>query len=457
MRTKILLFGFLSLLATGSFSQSLNDLNPYLQKTRVGLVDEFFSRFNGSEVHPDFPKTKPNSRKINLMMLIDLAQFKSKESPEYLEASNMMDVAIDKNVHIDYSDSSWIALAHCVGKLDGKDVKFDMYLTVQHRRKSMYKWVISKVDGSIFDITPKNLNEGIMLYPDDHETNFMSLRRMTTEQPSNIINFIGKGFEYDNMSVFNYLIYNNKLKISHVEKLEFIFTQIPGYIFNVAYFNRQNYNTGWLISKFHKATEQEKDSILQSLHFNNKKQKTSNDISEVDTTRIKEMQTRGNETTSSLESLFYKRCDERVMQVYEFSSFVKQSLSKRAYSFYAKKLSKNFGSNAFVNMIEKPDKTLSRITVFDFCKYLAAHKQVVCESIDSVCLPLWNKSLNDISNAQDSVALPAYKYAFINGRVDRKSGKKIDMKLYAIKDDTENGLEWVPQIGYITVSIRKEQ
>lgn len=457
MRIKILLLGFLSIIATDGLSQSLNDLNPYLQKTRVGLVDEFFSRFNGSEVHPDFPKNKPNSRKMNLMMLIDLAQFKSKESPEYLEASKMIDVVISKNVHIDYSDSLWMALAHCVGKLDGKDIKFDMYLTVQHRKKSMYKWVISKVDGGIFNVTPKNLNDGIMLYPDDHETNFMSLRRMTTEQPSNIINFIGKGFEYDKMSVFNYLVYSNKLKISHVEKLEFIFTQIPGYIFNVAYFNRQNYNTGWLISKFHKASDQEKDSLLQSLHFSNKRGKNNHEKSEVDTTGIKEIQPKGIERTSSLEDLFNKRCDERVLQVYDFSSFVKQSLSKRAYSFYAKKLSNNFSSEAIVNMIEKPNKALLRITVFDFCKYLAAHKQVVCESIDSVCLPVWNKSLNDISNAEDSVALPAYKYAIVNGSVDRRSGQKTNMKLYALKDDTENGPEWVPQIGNITVSIRKEQ
>lgn len=456
-KMKLYLIGLFLFSTIDAFPQQLlSELNPYLQKTRVGLVDEFFARFNGNEVHPDFPKTKPNSRKMNLMMLIDLSQFKSKESYEFKDASNMMDVAINKNIHLNYSDTTWTALAHCDGSLDGKNVKFDMYLTVQHRRKAMYKWVISKVDGDIFNITPQNLNDGIMLYPDDHETNFMSLRRMTSEQPYNVINFIGKGFDYDNMSVFNYLVYTKRLKINHVEELEFIFTQIPGYIFHIAYFNRQNYNTGWLISKFHKATEQEKKILLQSLHFENRQSQKVDNIqqsNDKDTSEVAHKNTVKVGASSSLEDMFNRRANERVMQVQDFSSLLNESVSDRAKSFYEKKLTRLFVPEAHITII---DKTPSVLSVSDFCKSLA-NKDIVCESIDSICVPMWSKTMDEISTEQDTVILKAYKYPFANGVISKDKGKKTGAKLCVIKYDTEDGAEWIPQLGDMTVTIKKKQ
>lgn len=459
LKTKIYLIGLFLFSTIDAFPQLLSELNPYLQKTRVGLVDEFFARFNGDEVHPDFPKTKPDSRKMNLMMLIDLSQFKSKDVPEYKEASEMMDVVIGKNIRINYSDSLWAALAHCVGTLDGKEVKFDMYLTVQHRRKAMYKWVISKVDGDIFNVTPKNLNEGIMLYPDDHETNFMSLRRMTSEQPYNIVNFIGKGFDYDNMSVFNYLVYTKRLKINHVEKLEFIFTQIPGYIFHIAYFNRQNYNTGWLISRFCKATEQEKDSLLQTLHFKNKQMQITDGIKQSnvrDTSEVAHKNTVKVAVSSSLEDMFNKRTNERVMQVLDYSSLLRESVSDRAKSFYEKKLSLIFNPDAHITLIDGINKNPSPLSVGDFCKSLA-NKNVVCESIDSVCVPAWSDVESETLAASDSITLPVYKYPIVNGIINRNKGIKTGTKLCVIKYDTENGTEWIPQLGNMTVTIKKKQ
>lgn len=445
------LLGLLLASTIDAFSQVLSDLNPYMQKTRIGLVDEFFARFNGDEVHPDFPKTKPNSRKTNLMMLFDLAQFSSKESQEFKEASNMMDIVINKGIRLNYSDTLWTALAHCDGTLDGKNVKFDMYLTVQHRRKAMYKWVISRVDGNIFDITPKNLNEGIMLYPDDHETNFMSLRRMTLEQPFNIINFMGKGFDYDKMSVFNYLVYTKKLKINHVEKLEFIFTQIPGYIFHIAYFNRQRYNTGWLISKFHKATKQEKDTLLQSLHFKN----THIQEYKEDAQKNIRKDTEEAETTSLQEDMYYKRANERVLQVYDYCSLLMGSVSNRAKSFYKKKLSMVFAPNARISVIDNMQKSHSVLSINDFCKFFM-NENVICESIDSVCVPMWSNIANGTSSEQDTITLDSYKYPFVKA-IDRSKGKKTGTKLCTIKYDTEDGLEWIPQLGDMTMTIRKKQ
>ena len=130
----------------------------------------------------------------------------------------------------------------------------------------MFKWVITNATGSIFDAKPKNKNANIMLYPDDHETNFISLHRMTNEQPYNVVRFMEKSFDYDTASVFAYLVHNGQLKINYVDDLEFVFTQVPGYIFHIRYFQREKSNAGWLISKFYKTTQKEKSAFINSIH-----------------------------------------------------------------------------------------------------------------------------------------------------------------------------------------------
>ena len=55
------------------------------------------------------------------------------------------------------------------------------------------------------------------------------------------------------------------LKIKHVEQLEFIFTQVPGYMFTVKYFERDKGNAGWLISSFRKADDNRKTKFLNTL------------------------------------------------------------------------------------------------------------------------------------------------------------------------------------------------
>ena len=271
--------------SANSHAQSLSLLNKDLQKVRIGLVDEFFDRFNGRTVHPDIPATDVNGRKNNLMFLLELSQFSSKEDLRFKEAQEMMSTVIGDSVKINYSDTTWVAIAHCKGLLEGKNINFDLFLTVQRRKQDMCKWVISKVEGNIFNITPRIDSDKIMLSPDDHETNFMSLGRMTEEQPTNVKNFMAEGFEYDITSVFTYLVYNHKLKIDYVNELEFVFTQVPGYIFHVKYFERENKNSGWLISNFYKSTQEEKSAFLGSLYRHRMEVLNTENTAKADTTK----------------------------------------------------------------------------------------------------------------------------------------------------------------------------
>ena len=236
-------------------------------------MDEFFDRFNGKEGHPAIAKNDKNYRKKNLTLVFDGKIFKSKEDPKFKELQNFTDSVISKDICINYSDSTWFAKAVCHGKLKGKEVDFTLYLNVEHRKENMYKWVIAKAEGDVFKLKPSLKSDKIMLMPDDHETNFMSLHRITTEKDDLITCYMQKGYPLDETSVFLSDVYNGLLDIEYVKDLQFEFYQVPGYMFRIKFIERETNNTGWLISSFNKVSEDEKSDFLNYLYNKNKKEK----------------------------------------------------------------------------------------------------------------------------------------------------------------------------------------
>lgn len=276
LRKNIFLTALLVIFSSAAFAQELggfNTMDKYQQRARIGLVNEFFKRFNGIERHPDLPSNVRDSRKKNLMMLYNLKMFKSQKDKHFKEASQMMDVVIKNKVKINYQDTAWCAKALCDGTLNGKPVSFYLYLTVEHRGGKMYKWTIAKAEGKIFDskaikqkVTAPKGGKDIMILPDAHETNFMSLSKIVNNYSKNIERIVRRDYSDGQTASFVGYVYNNRLKINYVRSLEFIFEQIPGYEFKVAYFQKGKSNLGWLISSFKKTSDKEKGQFLKSLY-----------------------------------------------------------------------------------------------------------------------------------------------------------------------------------------------
>lgn len=241
-------------------------LNDDLYKTRVKLVDEFFERFNGKELRPDIKTGTDDAELKNLLVLFDAGMFKSAQDSAFIEAKKFAQKVLRDSIHINYKDSTWVAKATCHGRLKGKAVDFILYLNVENRQGKLYKWVIAKAEGDIFKLAPTVEKETIMLMPDDHETNFMSLKRVTTEKDDYILNYKQKQFHVDETSVFYSLVYSELLNIEFVKPLEFIFFQVPGYTFTITHFERENFNAGWLINSLKKTTEKEKSIFLNYIY-----------------------------------------------------------------------------------------------------------------------------------------------------------------------------------------------
>lgn len=242
-----------------------SEIDRKLYLARVKLVDEFFDRFNGKEGRPDIKATDSLYQRKNLLVLFDGALFKANKEKTLGEVKELIDTIVASKTKVNYSDTTWFAKALCYGKFKGKEVDFTLYLTVENRRENLYKWVIAKADGDLFKLSPSKKADNIMLMPDAHETNFMSLHRITTEKDDYITNYARKGFLVDGTSVFLAYVYSGQLVIDNVNDLEFTFLQVPGYVFTVKDVFRETLNSGWLISSYRKVSDEEKQIIIDDL------------------------------------------------------------------------------------------------------------------------------------------------------------------------------------------------
>lgn len=235
-------------------------------KTRVKLVEEFFDRFNGEKNNPLIEFGDVESRKKNLCMLFNYDYIRTNKERLARESVAFADSVISSGVRINYEDVNWFAKATCVGTMNGEPKDFTLYLTVENRRDDLYKWVITRAEGEIFNLSPPLLSDKIMLMPDEHEMHFMGLHRITVQEDGYITSYAQKDFCVDETSVFYALVYNGLLDIDHVKDVELIFLQVPGYSFSIKEIENETSNAGWLIDNLRKMSEKEKDEVLDYVY-----------------------------------------------------------------------------------------------------------------------------------------------------------------------------------------------
>lgn len=421
------------------------DFEKYLQDTKIGLVDEFFKRFNGEIMHPDCRINGDEGRKTNLLLLFDLSKYKSQDDSLFIEASKMMDRVIEDSININYTDSTWFAIAHCCGELNKQEISFDLYLTLERRKDSLYKWVIKHATGDVFSVNPHNLSDRIMLYPDDHETNFISLMRMTLEQPFNVSRFLSNDFQYDATSVFTYLVYSGQLKISFVRNLEFVFTQIPEYVFFIENIERNNGNSGWLITKFYNYKELEKECLTSLLGIVNKNQPiitdTVSNISELPETVLVD---RKIDRTRTLESSIL---------INDYISFMQSDDNSSTFQYYKDKMIEMFSPSSNVILRDLCTGNVKTMSLSDFCQYIRGNKRIKI-MVDALTIPL-DISLSNIieeSSKSDTVKVAGSIVPIMNLKENIDSTQYLNMVVVP----TEEGKELIPELGNLFITIVKE-
>ena len=229
-------------------------INNELFSAQTVHLDEFFARFNGTEVpeHLNQIADETERRKVALCQLFDLADIAGPNDPKAAPILEMADAIIDSKAQLGFNSHGWYARAVCMAKIAGKPSEIILYLRTYQIDDEVTIWTISDAVGDALSLALPDNSGIVFLDPSGHETNFMELRRITSDTPRFITRYITPGTKISTLDVFATLVYFGQLKIDAVSKLEFVFENVAGYTFTVGEFKRETSNSGWLISSFNK-------------------------------------------------------------------------------------------------------------------------------------------------------------------------------------------------------------
>ncbi len=237
-------------------------------------VNQFFRRFNGEEdkqgerlyaKDKDFRTYKlrkkyvPGLFNLETSILTDAAKEKfsalvlDKEEPTYL----------------DFHGGAWLCELKTVFTYQGVEDELTMFLVLQEEEVGS-KWVIDGIYFEPFNDVLKqpdnsNFNDSKFLHPLSHELGFMNMFRIFNVSDS-LEYFGNREFKPDYLSLFFYEIKKGRLDYKTVKDLKFHFFQIDGWYFELTYFNRDGYNSGWLISNLLEIDEKNRDILLNYIY-----------------------------------------------------------------------------------------------------------------------------------------------------------------------------------------------
>ena len=246
----ILWLGLLTVAQPLSAQIFVGDYDPPEYRSSVKQIEEFMKRFNLEERNEVFDSepdlTKRQQLNIKGLFNYELVKSRGPEVEQFVEQ------VLAHHIKLQFSDTTWIAIARCKATYQGKNAYVTLTLGTEYIGDYMYKWVIKDAEGDMLRLLPQKGNPGLKISPTDNEINFMSLSHITTVEAKNILNYKASFRPVDQLSVFFSLVANGLLKIQNVEELTYRFV-IPGlYEFEVKEFLREALNSGWLISDFKK-------------------------------------------------------------------------------------------------------------------------------------------------------------------------------------------------------------
>jgi hypothetical protein len=266
----------LTLLSCNIVAQSLGnfqyDETELYSETK--LVNQFFRRFNGEEDKmgerlyendKDFREYKLRKNYMPMVFNLESSILNDAASEKFT------DLVLDKEnpVYLDFHGGNWLCELKTIFSYEGKEKELTLFLVLQEEEVGS-KWVI---DGVYFEPfykmlhqpDNKSFNDSKFLHPLSHEVGFMNIFRVF-EDPDSLEYFADRYFQPDYLSLFFYEIKKGRLKFKTVKEQKFHFFQIDGWYFELSYFNRGGYNSGWLISNLMEIDEKNREILLNYIY-----------------------------------------------------------------------------------------------------------------------------------------------------------------------------------------------
>ena len=257
------------------FSQS-NSLNNFAEDETVlytmnKQVGQFVRRFNMEEDQygkrfPTNDKSYRNTKLRESMLPIMFDTYNPRTSGK-LKQYFIDDVTDKENpVFLNFLDKNWYAEVSATFTANGDEVNIILFLTLEEENLGS-KWIISNVYYSyfpkLFPPTEDTVHQEYFLHPQSHELDFMNLHR-ALDDPAHIELYASNNYTPDFLTLFFYQMKKGQLKFKEINTVKFHFFQIKDWYFELSYFNRNDTNSGWLISNLKFVNDEEKKELIKS-------------------------------------------------------------------------------------------------------------------------------------------------------------------------------------------------
>ena len=237
--------------------------------TMTKQMSQFMSRFNyeedqyGTKIHPNSPDYRNRmKRKTVLPLLFDMENPRTNGS---LRDFFIADLTEKDSNYFEFLGGLWYSEVSATFKWKGKDVEISMILSIEEENLGS-KWVLTNVYfPELNKLFPKGdiaEQQKHFLHPMSHELDFMNIYKIF-RTPECIEYYADDSYSPDYLSLFFYEIKQGNLVFEKVNSEKFHVFQIDNWYFEVSWFNREGYNTGWLISNLIFLKDNEREELLK--------------------------------------------------------------------------------------------------------------------------------------------------------------------------------------------------
>lgn len=267
-------FAFFLLFVCKSTAQTYSNLGDVQNDERAlytmtKQMSQFISRFNyeedqyGKKINPDSADYRSKEkRKTVLPLLFDMENERTSGS---LRDFFIEDLTKNDSNYLEFLGGKWYSEVSATFKWKGKDVEISMILTIEKENLGS-KWVLTNVYFSDFSkMFPKgdiSEQQKHFLHPMSHELDFMNIYKIF-KTPECIEYYASDSYSTDYLSIFFYEIKQGNLVFEKVNSEKFHIFQVDNWYFEVSWFNREGFNSGWLISNLIYLKEDEKNELLK--------------------------------------------------------------------------------------------------------------------------------------------------------------------------------------------------
>ena len=237
--------------------------------TMTKQMGQFIKRFNyeedqyGNKLSPnDKDYHNANKRRDALALLFDL---ENPRTAGTLRDFFIEDLTKNNNQFMEFLGGNWFSEVSAKFTWKGQEVDISMIMALEKDGLGS-KWVISNVFFSEFQkYFPQGEiaeREKHFLHPMSHELDFMNIYKIFND--TQVIEYYASTkYQPDYLTLFFYEIKQGNLKFDHVENVKFHVFQIKNWYFEVSWFNRSGYNSGWLISNLVYLKDEEKEALIK--------------------------------------------------------------------------------------------------------------------------------------------------------------------------------------------------